>query len=258
VTEPADPPPAPAASAHRESAPPASAQRAAALLASLGDEFFDIAHTVDPLSATQLGIAGFDHLVPDPSRAATASAGRRIASLESRLTQVDADALDTAGRTNLATLAHLAQAARSDLEHGMWEANASAAGYVSPAAMAFQSVPTAVLDEAAAVRGYVARLQGLAAYFDRTGDRYRQAAADGRVSTQVGLRQAIDQIDGHLAKDLAADPFVSVALPDGQDEAATRRNLADIVDAAVRPAMRRLLACLHEMVDRKRSCRKEC
>jgi uncharacterized protein (DUF885 family) len=237
VTEPADPPPTPAA----------SAQQAAALLASLGDEFFDIAHTVDPLSATQLGVAGFDHLVPDPSRAAAASAGRRIASLESRLTQVDADALDTAGRTNLATLAHLAQAARSDLEHGMWEANASAAGYVSPAAMAFQSVPTAVLDDPAAVRGYVARLQGLASYFDRTSDRYRQAAADGRVSTQVGLRQAIDQIDGHLAKALAADPLVIVALPDGQDEAATRRTLADIVDADVRPAMRRLLACLHEL-----------
>jgi uncharacterized protein (DUF885 family) len=253
VSESADPPPVPAAAAHRESAPAASApaasaQQAAALLTSLSDEFFDIAHTVDPLAATQLGIAGFDYLVPDPSRAAAAAAGRRIASLESRLTQVDADALDTAGRTNLATLAHLAQTARLDLEHGMWEANASAAGYVSPAAMAFQSVPTAVLDNAAAVRGYVARLQGLAAYFARTGDRYRQAAADGRLSTQVGLRQAIDQIDGHLAKDLAADPFVSVALPDGQEDVATRRALADIVDAAVRPAMRRLLACLHDLV----------
>ena len=248
MTEPADRPPAPGASAQGASAQGASAENAAALLAALGDEFFEIAHTFDPFTATQLGIAGFDHLVPDPSRAAAADGARRIASLESRLTQVDANALDEAGRTNLATLAHLAQAARSDLEQGMWEANASAAGYVSPAAMAFQSVPTAVLTDAAAVSGYVARLQDLAAYFDGTAERYRQAAADGRVSTQVGLRQAIDQIDGHLAKDLAADPFVSVALPDGQDDTATRRTLADVVDGGVRPAMRRLLACLRDLV----------
>jgi uncharacterized protein (DUF885 family) len=263
VTESADRPPAqhpsaPQPAAPQASAPPASepqssepqssAQHAAALLGTLGDEFFQIAHTIDPFTATHLGISGFDHLVPDPSRAAAAAGARRIASLESRLSQVRAEALDAAGRTNLAILAHLAQVARSDLEQGMWEANASAAGYVSPAAMAFQSVPTAVLGDDAAVRGYVTRLQGLAAYFDRTADRYRQAAADGRVSTRVGLRQAIDQIDGHLGKDLAADPFVSVALPAGHDNAATRRTLADIVDADVRPAMRRLLACLDELL----------
>src|SRR5271165_5744642 len=236
MTGPADSLPAPRATAnagtastetaHTAAAQHAATQHAAGLLGTLGDEFFQVVHAIDPFTATQLGVAGFDHLVPDPSRAAAVDGARRIASVESRLAQVDADALDAAGRTNLATLAHLAQAARSDLEHGSWEANASAAGYVSPAAMAFQSVPTAVLDDGAACRGYVARLRGLAAYFDRVADRYRQAAADGRVSTQVGLRQAIDQIEGHLAKDLAADPFVGVALPDGLDVAAMRRTLA--------------------------------
>jgi uncharacterized protein (DUF885 family) len=253
VTGPADSLPAPraianAGTASTEPADAGAAQHAAGLLGMLGDEFFEVVHAIDPFTATQLGVAGFDHLVPDPSRAAAADGARRIASVESRLAQVDADALDAAGRTNLATLAHLAQAARSDLEHGSWEANASAAGYVSPAAMAFQSVPTAVLDDGAAARGYVARLRGLAAYFDRVADRYRQAAADGRVSTQVGLRQAIDQIEGHLAKDLAADPLVGVALPDGLDVAAMRRTLADIVGADVRPAMRRLLSCLHDQL----------
>jgi uncharacterized protein (DUF885 family) len=58
------------------------------------------------------------------------------------------------------------------------------------------------------------------------------------------LRQAIDQLAGHLVKDLAADPFVSVGLPDGLEHAAIRRSLANVVDHDVRPAMRRLLARL--------------
>jgi uncharacterized protein (DUF885 family) len=223
---------------------PRNVQQAAALLGTLGDQFFDITHTVDPFTATQLGVSGFDHLVPDPSREGAAEGARSIAAVQSRLADVDPALLDAAGRTNLATLAHLAEAARSDLEDGLWEANAAAAGYVAPAAIAFQSVPTAVLDDALAVRSYLDRMRQLGGYFDRVARRYRQAAVDGRTSTQVGLRQAIDQLAGHLAKDIAADPFVSVALPDGLDHAAIRRSLASIIEDEVRPAMRRLLAGL--------------
>ncbi len=98
-------------------------------------------------------------------------------------------------------LGHLAAVTRSDLEHGLWEANASAGGYVSPQSMAFQAIPTALLGDAAAVDGYLRRLRGLAGYFDAITARFRQAVADGRLSTQVGVRQAIDQLEGHLGKD---------------------------------------------------------
>jgi uncharacterized protein (DUF885 family) len=239
VTEPSDSSPARGAAA-----PQAPAQQTAALLGTLGDQFFEITHTIDPFTATQLGVSGFDHLVPDPSRDGAAEGARRIAAVESRLAAVDATLLDAAGQTNLATLAHLARAARSDLEDGLWEANAAAAGYVSPAAMAFQSVPTAVLDDATAVRSYLDRVSRLGEYFDRVAHRYRLAAGDGRTSTEVGLRQAIGQLAGHLAKDIAADPFVRVALPDGLDRVATRQTLASIVKDDVRPAMHRLQARL--------------
>lgn len=46
----------------------AEAQQAAAELGRLSDEFFEVVHTTDPFSATQLGVSGFDALVPDPSR----------------------------------------------------------------------------------------------------------------------------------------------------------------------------------------------
>jgi uncharacterized protein (DUF885 family) len=221
---------------------PADQRDAVASLAALGDQYFELVYSTDPFTATQLGVSGFDHLVPDPSQAATSAAARRLASIESALAAINPDRLDVAGRTNLATLTHLARAARTDLEQGLWEANAAAAGYVAPAAMAFQSVPTAVLDSSAA-RSYLVRVRALGPFFDRVAQRYQRAAADGRRSSQVGLQQAIDQIAGHLARDLSADPFATVALP-ASDEAAIRPKLADVVTNEVRPALRRLLAQL--------------
>ena len=218
-------------------------QQAAAELARLSDEFFDVAHRADPFGATQVGASGFDALVPDPSRAGAAHDAQQIARVEEELSRVDVGRLDQAGRVNSAVMAHLAWAARSDLEHGLWEANLSAGGYVSPQAMVFMSVPTALLDSADAVDSYLRRLRGLGEYFDAVTHRYAEAKRDGRIPTAVGTRQAMEQIEGHLARDVADDLMVTVGLPDGVDQAAVRREAAGIVDAEIRPALRRLLAC---------------
>ncbi len=219
-------------------------QEATAQLARLSEDFFEVAHTADPFGATQVGAPGFDALVPDPSRAGAAHDARQIAGIEERLSRVDPGLLDQAGRVNRAVLAHLAWAARSDLEHGLWEANASAGGYVSPQAMVFMSVPAALLDSADAVDGYLRRLRGLGGYFDAVTARYREAKQDGRIPTEVGTRQAIEQIEGHLGRDVTADAMVTVPLPGQVDQAAVRREAAGIVDSEIRPALRRLLACL--------------
>ena len=224
----------------------AGAQEAAARLARLSDEFFEVVHTIDPLSATQLGVSGFDALVPDPSRDGAARGARRLAAIETGMDAIDASLLGEEDQTNHAVLARLAWGARSDLEHGLWEGNASAGGYVSPQAMVFQSVPTALLADAAAVDGYLQRLRGLGGYLDTVTRRYREASADGRAPTAVGVRQAAEQLEGHLAKDLAADTLVAVDLPDQADPVAFRAEAASIVEAGIRPAMRRLLACLLE------------
>jgi uncharacterized protein (DUF885 family) len=219
-------------------------RQAAAGLARLGEDFFAAVHEADPFSATQLGVAGFDDRVPDPSRAGAARGAQRIAAIEERLGGIDPGLLTDGERTSHAVLAHLAAGARADLEHGLWEANASAGAYVSPQAMVFLSVPTALLTDAAAVEGYLRRLRGLAGFFDAITARYRQAAADGRLPAAVGARQAIDQLDGHLSRDIAADRLVAVALPDGPGQAAARQEAARIVAGEVRPAMARLLGCL--------------
>src|SRR5258708_2959340 len=229
-----------------QSGAPAGAQEAAAQLDRLSDEFFEVVHTTDPFNATQLGVSGFDALVPDPSRDGTARGVRRLASVETRLGARAASRLGEQHRVTHAVLARLAWGARSDLEHGLWEGNASAGGYVSPQAMVFQSVPTALLADAAAVDGYLQRLRGLGGYFDAVTRRYREASRDGRVPTEVGVRQAVEQLEGHLGKDVAADTLVAVDLPDRVDPAAFRAAAAGVVEAEIRPAMRRLLACLRD------------
>jgi uncharacterized protein (DUF885 family) len=229
-----------------EPAQTAQSQQAQAALAQLSEEFFEVVHTADPFGATQVGAPGFDALVPDPSRAGAARDAQRIGRIEERLSGIDPGLLDQAGRVNHAVLAHLAWAARSDLEHGLWEANASAGGYVSPQATVFMSVPAALLDSAAAVDGYLRRLRGLGGYFDAVTARYREARQDGRIPTAVGTRQAIEQIEGHIGRDVTADAMVTVRLPGDVDEAAVRREAAGIVDRQIRPALRRLLACLRD------------
>ena len=224
----------------------AGAREAAAQLARLSDEFFEVVHATDPFNATQLGVPGFDALVPDPSRDGAARGARRLASIEARLDAVDRRLLGEEDGVNHAVLAWLAGGARSDLEHGLWEGNASAGGYVSPQAVVFQSVPKALLDDAEAVASYLQRLRGLGGFFDAVTCRYQEASRDGRVPTEVGVRQAVEQLDRHLGRDIAADTLVAVPLPDEVDGAAIRREAAGIVEGEVRPAMRRLLACLQQ------------
>ena len=222
--------------------------QAATELDRLGEDFFQVVHTADPFNATQLGVSGFDDLVPDPSRPGSAATAEKIRNVEKRLDGIDTGLLDEAGQVNHAVMAHLAWAARSDLEHGLWETNVSAGGYVSPQSLVFQSVPTALLDDAGAADGYLRRLRQLGAYFDAATARYQEATQDGRFSTEVGARQAIEQLEGHLGRKLADDALVCVDLPDQLDRATFRAEAAAIVESDVRPAVRRLLACLRDEV----------
>jgi uncharacterized protein (DUF885 family) len=220
---------------------PADRHQAAAELARLCDDYFTLAHTLDPFTATEHGARGFDALVPDPSRDGAAQGARQIAALEQRLRAVHPQLLDDAGQISAAVLGHLAQSARAGLEYGLWEANASSAGFAAPAAMMFRSVPAAALRDAADVDGYTRRLRRLAPFLDAVACRYRQAVGDGRDPTRAGLQYAISQLGRYLATEIAADPLVTIPLPAGVEAGAIRAGLADIVTGQVRPAVARLM-----------------
>jgi uncharacterized protein (DUF885 family) len=210
-------------------------------LARLSDDFFRVQHSTDPLSATLLGVSGFDDRLPDPSRPGSRTAATALAGIERRLADIDASTLDEADRINHAVLCALVWGAKSDLEHSLWEANASAKSYVSPQAMAFQAVATAPLADAGAVQGYLRRLDGLGAYFDAIARRYREAKADGRTPTAVGVRHAISQLSGHLGADITRDALMHPGLP---ADSTARQQAAALIESRIRPAMRRLLATL--------------
>ncbi len=213
-------------------------------LARLDQRFFEAVHTADPFNATMLGVNGFDDLVPDPSQAGAAAAASRIGAIEAEAREIDSDELDADDRIDRQVLLSLAGAARADLEHGSWATNASADGYGSPQGEAFMAVPTASLSDATAVEGYLRRLGALGGFFDAVGDRYRGAAAEGRRPTLVGVRQAQEQLAGHLAG--PADVFQRPALPADVDADRVRARIAETVRDVVHPAMRRLATVLND------------
>jgi uncharacterized protein (DUF885 family) len=208
----------------------------------LSADFFEALHATDPLNATLLGVSGFDDRLADPSRAGSAAGIARMTGIGERLSRIDTALLGEADRVNHAVLGTLARGARSDLEHALWEANASAAGYVSPQALVFQSVRTAPLEDSASVDGYLRRLAGLGGYFDAIRQRYLEAKRDGRVPAAVGVRQAIGQLTGHLAAPVGSDALMNPALRPGE----ARTQAAGLIEEQVRPAIRRLLATLSD------------
>ena len=127
-------------------------------LTRLSEEFFVLQNTLDPLSATLLGIKGYDHLLPDPSREGSARGVAALRGLEERLAAIDASGFSESERVNAAVLARLAWGARIDLEEGIWETDASSESYSSPHSMVFMCVPSASVVDEASREAYLTRL----------------------------------------------------------------------------------------------------
>ena len=209
-------------------------------LAALGEEFFEVQNTTDPLSITLLGVQGYDHLLPDPSREGSARAAQLIKAIEDRVAAIDVEKLNDADRIDAAVLARLAWGARTDLEQGIWEASAASEGYASPSAMVFMCVPSVIIASNDAANDYLNRLSGLGDYFDVITERYAQAQLDGRHSTRAGLHRSIDQLHGHLNLAINEDLLTNPPIGEGFDAARFLKESRDVVSSLVRPAIARL------------------
>ncbi|MCW2648497.1 MAG: uncharacterized protein JWP07_4606, partial [Pseudonocardiales bacterium] len=116
---------------------------AAKTLADLGARYFVAQHTADPLNATLLGVTGFDDQLGDPSRTGSARVVAEIGAIHDELLRLPDTTLDADGRVEHDVLQWLVEGTLADVEHSLWESNASAAGYVSPQSLIFQAIPTA-------------------------------------------------------------------------------------------------------------------
>ncbi len=222
-----------------------SGAEGASELAEAGRRFFQAAQSGDPLNATLLGVEGFDDQLGDPSRAGTDATVRELRAVHEAVTALADVPLADEQRTERDVLRWLVEGSLADVEHSLWEGNASAAGYVSPQSLIFQAIPAAPMAVPGAVEAWLTRLRDLPAFVDAIGTRYRIAAADGRPPTAVGVAQARTQLDQHLGRPIDEDVLVTLPLPPGND--AARQTAADLVENQVRPALRRLAGVLDEL-----------
>lgn len=210
---------------------------AATELTRLGEAYFATQHSYDPYNATLLGVDEFDGLSFDPSREASERTAEELAAIGRQVRDIDTAGLSDAQRVDHGVLTALVEGARSDAEHSLWAANASAKSYVSRQGLIFQAVPAMTIATPEGAERYLSRLSKIGATLDALGARYLAEAAGGRIPTAVGVDHSIRQLKGYLALPVADDALLKPA--HGADPA-VREAAAAHVGATIRPAMRRL------------------
>lgn len=205
----------------------------------VADDALQVLLDAAPLFASQLGYREYDAAVPVVTEAAEDTRRRRCAELLDRAEALDPEALTPRDRV---TRSLLLVRLREEIDE------AAARGAELDAGVNFAGAQTAVLHrlprlelrDADAARGYVRRLTGFAGMLDDAGARLRTGVSRGRVPTARAVRSAADEIAHYLATPLADDPLAGKAAPSGWDgEAGWREEVAQVVHAALRPALDR-------------------
>ncbi|MGH3624416.1 MAG: DUF885 family protein, partial [Sciscionella sp.] len=214
-------------------------------LAMLCRDYFAGRMAADPFAATVYGIPGYDAEVPDPSRQADSMRRAELDAAATQLAAIARDPLPAADKVTLDVLRRAITDELGQLAHPLREVSVSAtiAGDLSEV---LAVVPSVTLTNARRAEDYLRRLGGLGGYFDATLERHRQAAADGRWPTARGVSAAVAQLDGLLATDIDADPFLRPELPSDVDGPEWRRRAAELLREVVRPALSRTRAALAE------------
>jgi uncharacterized protein (DUF885 family) len=216
---------------------------AGSTLGRLSEDYFRARCAAQPFGATISGVAGFDAEVPDPSRAADRRLRERWAELAAELAELPTGPLDETDRVTHAMLGRLLADEQATLRHGLAEVTVSAT-MMGVLAGVMSVVPAASLADPDAAQAYLTRLGRLGGYFDARGERHRQAAADGRFPTALGVEQAAAQIEGYLATPLERDPLLRPQPGPGVDPDRWRARAAELVETVVRPAVVRYRATL--------------
>ncbi|MFI6478857.1 DUF885 domain-containing protein [Nonomuraea sp. NPDC050663] len=202
-------------------------------LAKVSERYFEQKMAAEPFTATMFGVPGFDDQVGDPSRAGDE---RRLAELEETaraLSAIDPSGLTGQDRISYSMLGLLIKNERADIA-GRTHELAVSAGITGVHTGILSSMPATPLTTPRRAADYLTRLRALEGFFDAVLERYRQAGREGRHQVARSVRQAIEQLDGYLATDVAADPL----LQPGPDDA-WRAEAGRIVAEHVRPALAR-------------------
>ena len=215
-------------------------------LAQLAEDYFHGRLAANPFEATVFGVPGYDSRVPDPSRTADQERVRVLRDQQKRLDAIPTGGLTDDERTSRSMLARALRDEIAECSAGLREVSisGSVAGTLSEVLAA---VPLVSLPDGTAAAAYLERLVGLAGFFDAVLARHREAVAEGRTPTALGVRQAISQVDGYLTAG-EDDPLLR-PVPAGSDPAAWRQRVSLLLADQVHPALRRYRDGLAELAD---------
>ena len=198
---------------------------------SLADELLVLRFTMEPISATLLGLPGYDDRLGDPSAEAEAEARAKAVDIA----ECAAAAKSGANAADALTLSVVAQQARGtvdEIDSRMIEYTVTDL-FVAPASALLNLLPMTVLPDAEHAESYLARLNAIPGYLGAVAQRHRAGVARGLRPVAHLVQAAVAHLDRYLA-DQSADPLRRPKGPEGADRFAAERDR--VLAEVVRPA----------------------
>ena len=225
---------------------------AAGRVRSLADDLHALLLAADPFEATEMGVPGYDALVPDVS---APSAAERLTRLRAALARADELAPTVSGTADTVTLECVrstAGGAVAAIESAAITYTVSATFGAGPAPLLGLAARTRVRDEAAGA-DWLTRVGAVPGYLDGCLARLRDGAADGRTPVRALVDTAVGQLDELLAGDLGefTEPLAELGGEDGDGTgdgwvAGQRTRLRAVLADQVRPALTRYRDALRD------------
>ncbi|HSG79451.1 MAG TPA: DUF885 domain-containing protein [Acidimicrobiia bacterium] len=206
-------------------------------LSRLATDYWEHQLEVGPTRALLLGDHRYDDRHESVSRAAEDA---RISTL--RAFARDAEAIDEAGLTadERITRDVLIQTARAEADHVAARLTEIAVNHaVGVQALLPVEIPQLPITEPEHADRLVGKYRAIARMFRELAGRIREGVASGRSPVDLHVDRTVAFIDGYLASDVAADPYLRVRVPgafDAEAEAAWKERLAEVIVEEIRPA----------------------
>jgi uncharacterized protein (DUF885 family) len=207
-------------------------------LLALADEYWDSLMAARPTSATLVGDHRFDDRIEDLSVEADERLAGRWDALLARVEAVDDGTLDAADRVTRSLLRIELARGIEGLRHRLTELGSDQMDGVH--AWLLTSAPELNAPDAESAAKLIERHRQIGTMLDQACARFRAGLGAGRTPARVTIERSLNQIDGYLASDLADDPFVTFAGPEGwAGEVAWRDQLAAVARDEIRPGFQR-------------------
>lgn len=207
-------------------------------LLGLADEYWDALMAAQPTSATVLGDHRFDDRIEDLSVEADERLARMWDGLLARVEAVDPSALDAGDRVTRSLLRVELARGIEGLTHRLTEMASDQMDGIH--ASLLTSAPELNAPTPESAHALVERHRQVGAMLDQACQRFRAGLGAGRTPARVTIERSLNQVDGYLASDLAGDPFVTFAGPEGwSGEVAWRDQLAAVARDEIRPGFQR-------------------